>query len=147
MRTMNFDAIAAAAPLDRTASVVRDGSGDQWTPKNKDGRAHMDAPALQHEAPHSGIGQQMLKAMRGHPFGRFTVIGLAAVQNPKKGATWLCRCVCGQYEHRKMKAIRGPNAALECCYQCRALDKLRSAKPTSRGADAARLDQIAGGAK
>lgn len=143
MRTMNFDAIAASAPLDRTASAVRDGSGDAWTPQKRTKVFHTDTPKLSPDAPGSSVGAEFEASIKGLRFGRFVVVGRSVVQNPKRGASWLCRCDCGQFENRKAKAMRSPLAGEDCCYQCMALRRLQKAKPTSRSADAARLDGIA----
>lgn len=50
MRATDFSKIAASAPLDKTASIVRDGHGEHYDPSVTDGRLHWDVqPAFMGE--------------------------------------------------------------------------------------------------
>lgn len=101
VRTMSFDAVAAAAPLNREASVVRDGSGDLWAPKIKEHIEHWDAPPPP-EAPRPEI----MPDLTGRTVGRLTVIRYHGRRGDS--GRWLVRCACGAYELRRSKAITNP---------------------------------------
>jgi hypothetical protein len=127
MRTTDFDAIATAAPLNREASTVRDGSGDQWTPTIPATVLHWrDLPALRPPQSLSLQGRQALADMQGTRFGRLTVIGLLDKEHSSAPATWVCRCVCGAYEGRRMKALQSGKAVM--CHECRAVEEIRATK-------------------
>jgi hypothetical protein len=149
MRTMNFDAIATAAPLNREASVVRDGSGEIWDGKVPSFHAHWDAPPLP-EAP------RPLQAppLEGTSFGRMIVIRYHRAHK-KNGAQWLCRCTCGAYELRNTPAVRrlaAGNAGNEedhCCAKCDWLRhiKFKARSPQTaetRAAELAGFERLAG---
>lgn len=149
MRTTNFDAIAAAAPLDRTASTVRDGSGDMWEPTMKSGQKHWKAPPLPTEPFVAVPGSKWRIDLAGRQLGRLTVIryhGRSGVSTPEP--MWLVRCVCGDYELRRAKSIINGTEANPCCLICQANDRLRAraSRPCTkadRQKQASRLDQIA----
>jgi hypothetical protein len=61
---------------------------------------------------------EAMAGMVGRKFGRFTVVGLAADYNPKKGARWAVKCACGDYETRKAAAINNPSNVVDCCRKC-----------------------------
>lgn len=102
VRTTNFDAIAAAAPLNREASTVRDGSGDIWSePDVSGGQLHWKEPPQPLEARPKGVGD-----ISGAKYGRLTVVryhGRSGVSTPVR--VWLVRCACGDYEVRREKSI------------------------------------------
>lgn len=133
MRTMNFDAIAASAPLDRAASVVRDGSGDQWAPAVNDlTMDHWSAPPLQtHPKPNA------LADLSGARLGRLTVVRFHGYREGKNAPPmWLVRCSCGDYEARRNTTVLKRLAHAEpddCCALCLKADQLRkrnSSAPT-----------------
>lgn len=130
MRTTNFDAIAASAPLNREASTVRDGSGDQWEAKVPDGVLHWrDLPALRSPQSLSPVGRQALAATQGMRFGRLTVVGLLDKGTSSAPASWVCRCVCGAYEARRMKSLQSGKATM--CHECQAVEEIRATKTNS----------------
>lgn len=149
MRTTNFDAIAAAAPLDRQASAVRDGSGDQWTPKISDHQQHWKAPPLPASTFQERIGGRKQIDFTGKVFGRLTVVRFHGVSGGSKQlAVWLVRCACGDYEIRRAKSLAYKSEINPCCHECKALDRLRhiaSATNTRavREEQAAALDRLA----
>lgn len=152
-RTTNFDAVAAASPLNREASTIRDGSGDLWDDEAK-GQSHWKAPPepthkLAKGAPdYTGLRMGRLVVVRFH--------GLSGKSTPRP--VWLVRCVCGDYEVRRAESI-GKWLAQEVhpfeepsCEVCRRVQVLqrRTAKPAKiarRKADEALLDRIAAGGR
>jgi hypothetical protein len=149
MRTTNFDAIAAAAPLNRTASTVRDGSGDTWEPTMKSGQKHWKAPPLPLEPFIAVPGSKWLIDLTGRQVGRLTVVryhGRSGVSTPEP--MWLVRCVCGDYELRRAKSIIKETENDPCCLICRANDRLRTrtsktCTKADREAQSALLDRLA----
>ena len=51
--------------------------------------------------------------LTGVKVGRFTVIGLSMLLG-----RWVVRCQCGNYEHRRSKAITNPKAPGDRCSEC-----------------------------
>lgn len=148
-RTMDFDAIAAAAPLNREASSVRDGSGEGWADRhNPAGQAHWKAPPPSLDTLRPGAPD-----FTGQRFGRLTAVrffGATSKKNPE--ACWLVRCACGDYELRRVKTLRRAGDPDDCCMECKALKALQSrAKKTTtragRRKSAALLDRIAAEAR
>lgn len=142
MRTMNFDAIAAAAPLDRQASTVRDGSGDLWAPPEEEGRLHWKAPPVP-----TAERPENAEDLTGLPFGRGMKV-IAYFGSIKGNARWIVRCACGDYELRRAKAIK--NATPDhCCHDCNYLQHMlviARSRPNTKAAradDSTRLDQLA----
>lgn len=113
-----WDAIAASSPLDSTAAKVT-ARGTHYEPEIGFGsQAHWDAPPPIKPYRHNPQCQDLT----GLKFGRFTVIGL---HDSKRGshakgpATWICKCVCGDYESRTKKAITNPKNTQDACKKCR----------------------------
>lgn len=148
---MDFDRIASSAPLNRDASVVRDGSGDLWEAKIPETVNRWIAPPpIKSLASLGEIGQAMARELIGRRCGRLTVLGIWAETNPKKNSVWVVRCDCGYYEGRKAKALRGAFAHQLACTACDALESLRkrAAQPNTaanRAASAKMLDKLAKG--
>lgn len=115
--TVDYDALATSAPLNRDAAIARDGSGEHFDFRVKDGRIHMDAPPPTKPAPHGAPD------LTGIIFGRMRVIGYYG--SNQKGGLWLSRCTCGAYETRRAKAIRNPVNTDDCCAKCTQLDRMR----------------------
>jgi hypothetical protein len=146
VRTTNFDALAASAPLDRQASTVRDGSGDLWTPNVKVACAHWDAPPPAEKPLPSGQEDRA-----GQRFGRFTVVRYHT-SSKATGSKWLVRCACGEYEIRSSKAVKNPANTDDCCTLCRHLVYLQrrdrqKLTPAGRRDEEGRLDAIAAKAR
>lgn len=139
--TMNFDAVAAAAPLNREASAVRDGSGDLWEARVPAHIKHWSAPPPQERPPPPDIAD-----LTGLVRNRLTVV---RYHGPAKdGGRWLVRCACGNYELRRAKAIRKGGDEEMACFVCVKVETLRrrgSGKNTraTRRAEEARLDALA----
>lgn len=146
IRTTNFDALAAAAPLDRQASVIRDGSGDLWDGRVQATQAHWKAPPIPvHERPED---QPDLTGLRQ---GRLTAIRYHETRTKPRRHQWLVRCDCGDYEVRRAEVIADHRGEHEAC--CQACDWLRIIRnrvsgPYSvarRKADEAMLGRLAEG--
>jgi hypothetical protein len=126
VRTTNFDALATAAPLDRQASVVRDGSGDSYE------RALPGLVVRRWDAPPrlkpltDPSHRLLLQQYTGQRVGRLTILGVwadAPVGKNRK-AIWVVRCLCGYYEGYKFGSIfKIPAEA--CCSHCRQTENLR----------------------
>ncbi len=114
-----YDRIAASVPANRMTSQVT-GKGEHWEPKKKIVQHHWDTPPAVIDPP-------SFLDLRGHRFGRFTVVGhlgkMAAGINAKP--MWLVRCTCGDYESRTAKACRNVANAADCCDKCRELLHLK----------------------
>ena len=118
IRTTNFDALAASAPLDRQASVVRDGSGEGWEGRVPAFVDHWKAPP----APLCAKPEE-IPDLTGRRIGRLTVVRF---HRRKNGGQWLVRCDCGDYEVRRSSVITDFKGTLEAC--CHACDWLRLIK-------------------
>ncbi len=107
MRTTNFDVIAASAPLNREASVARDGSGETWGFEVHEQISHWKAPPLPtHRRPHG------MSDLSGRSFGLLKVLRFHGYREGKNApALWLVRCSCGDYETRRhAKLVKGGDA-------------------------------------
>lgn len=144
MRTTNFDAIATSAPLDKTASVVRDGTGEHWDPSVKDGRLHWVAP------PPCGVRPAHAPDLVGCRVGRLTVVGYYDKGSKNGGGSrWVVRCTCGAYETRRSKAIRNPrprdDGEEQACFKCETLihaRRIQSAASRGKWSDGRRFDLV-----
>lgn len=153
MRTTNFDALATAAPLDRQASIVRDGSGDHWEAKIPEYHLRWIAPpALRTIRSLEANAQKLAAEIVGKRHGRLVVLGILLEEGRNKKARWVVRCDCGYYEARLAKTIRSGDPDRMMCCACDKADQLRqrSSKPSTgerRRAEEAMLDQLSGGSK
>lgn len=155
IRTTNFDALAAATPLDRQASVIRDGSGDIWRePDMPSNWAHWKAPP-----PAEGKLPAGRPNYAGAIFGRLSVIryhGKSGLSNPQH--VWLVRCSCGDYEVRREKSIAkalagGVAASPDFAHSCKVCEQVQIIQGRARKANtqaarktsAALLDRMAEG--
>lgn len=125
MKGVDWDALAAAAPLNRDASIARDGSGEIFTPLKRGlkERQFTEIPPLRAHPPDPGFVD-----MTGRKIGRLTVVGYLGKGH--KGALWLVRCACGAFERRvtrtlKRSAVDGRN---DRCGECGYLDELRNGR-------------------
>jgi hypothetical protein len=129
IRTMDWDAVAAAAPLDKAASVVRDGAGEHYDPEAL-GQPHWTTPPPTTKAPGHRAD------LTGVSVGRLRVVGYSH-SHPKGGSRWVVRCTCGDYELRTSKAIEepGPNGTHEpMCRKCGRMEYMkREAKAALAG--------------
>lgn len=118
--TDTFERIATSVPQNATAAKVVS-QGIHYEPDLRAGcHLHSDLPLPMQPVPAAALA--LGKIPIGVKFGRFTVIGYSAAQNPKKNANWVVRCLCGNYETRKAKAIFNPANADDRCKVCRHLE-------------------------
>lgn len=133
VRTTNYDAIAASAPLNRDASIVRDGSGDLYDKPAPGVRVlrWIAPPALKPLSACAGA-VDIVRATTGQRFGRLVALGIWAETNPKKNSVWVFRCDCGYYEGLRMKAISYLGDVTACSH-CQQTERLRAmgAKPST----------------
>lgn len=60
------------------------------------------------------------EVQEGKKIGSLVVLGRArGAKSSKKGASYVCRCLCGYYVTRRSKAIRNPLNDKDCCELCR----------------------------
>ena len=59
--------------------------------------------------------------LRGIKFGRFTVIGISAMNNKN----WVVRCQCGVYSERKSRSVLNPKNQSDMCELCRENEHLK----------------------
>jgi hypothetical protein len=88
--------------------------------------------------------------LAGERFGRLSVVRYHRSKKAK-GAQWLVRCVCGDYELRSTRALRTA-AEDPACHDCEKVDYLRQLSRTSVqrdrvGAAAKQLDELAAKAR
>ena len=64
--------------------------------------------------------------LTGLTFGKLTVIGLFAKQNPKKKLKWVVQCKCGYYTTRTSQTIRRKikNNVYDECHRCQYISDL-----------------------
>lgn len=116
MKTTNWDAVITSAPLDKQASIVRDGrsAGEPVTINNSYAeqpptRPYMDVPA---------------NNLTGQRFGKVVALGLG--ESARKGTTpWVVKCDCGRFARMKAKVLRTSDPARLACGECDYLYQVR----------------------
>lgn len=108
-------------PVDKLAARVVYARGIHWFPDAKSiTQRHSKEFPLAMRPPLNRIQRELI----GKRCGRLKVIGVAAHQNPKKNALYVCQCDCGAYEHRRSAAINNPNN-YDACTACRLIAQRR----------------------
>lgn len=113
-----FDKIFASAPVNRATAKALLSKGEHFVSAMKTGRETYDTPPRMRPPRASELD------LVGRAAGRLTVVGLHDETGRKHGARWVVRCVCGSYEMRSAKAIRGPFAHLQRCSHCEINERL-----------------------
>lgn len=147
MRTMNFNALAASVPVNKSASMARTMKGERHDVPIPKGLAHFKAPPPPHGEWKAGHRRPFNYS--GRQYGRLTVVryhGASKSDLP----IWLVRCTCGDYELRRQDSLDKSRDPDECCYVCRHTREVKrqggAANTTAaRAGSAAWLDQIAEG--
>lgn len=112
--TVDYSALAASAPINQDAALARDGGGFNYAPNKRITNDHWDAPQPTLKVPHG------CPDLTGKKVGKLTVLGyLGGGTNGGNKSRWLVRCLCGQYESRRGKAINNPANTIDCCQVCR----------------------------
>ena len=131
IRTTDFDALASSAPMNSDAAKAYNMSGTSDIAYNVPAHVdHWDAPPKVKPAP---LGKTDRSGKRR---GDLTVVGYLG--SGRRGARWLVKCLCGQYESRTSKAVDNPENNADCCLRCR---KIRG---TKRGYDQQRYKDLHG---
>lgn len=120
-RTVDYDRLAASAPINRQAAIMRDGGGGPVTPTMPAFVDHWDAPPPQERTPSPDTPR-----LEGRVFGD----GMRVVRYHGRradSARWLVRCPCGAYELRRTRAIltAPPDHACQACTHNRRLRRRR----------------------
>lgn len=109
-----WDAVLASTPLNSTAGKVT-ARGEHWVPQTPmpPGLLHWKSPPPMKQFV-SNPQDNTYSDLKGNRFGRFTVLGILDDDGGGKnrGARWVCRCDCGDYEAKTTKAIRSVLAGL-----------------------------------
>ncbi len=103
-------------PINKTAAIVtaRAGIDNKYEIKNRHlklNKLFWKNPRLMTAPPNYDV--------TGIRFGRLRVIGYLG-----KGK-WQCKCTCGNYNSRSLKAISNPKNNKDACEECRELAYLR----------------------
>lgn len=120
--------VGALAPLDAKSARVL-GGGVHWEPEKK--QSPVFVREVEGVLPFKVIRPWIGSApdITGQRFGRLVVKGLSTTQNPKKRATWVVRCDCGAWEHRKYRTLTKPAGDMGLmCSHCEYLELLRAGK-------------------
>ena len=122
IKTTDWDAVAASAPLNKEASVVRDGSGAAFVTKSE--RVRNDI--LENPLPVI-IPPHQFKDFTGRTFGRYRIVGFVDLKKANVGKTsqakWLARCACGLYQTLKHTTLVKYDAGAamlqnDRCFRC-----------------------------
>jgi len=107
---MSVEKIITSKPINKTAKLVTS-KGIEYKPNKKITQKHWEV------CPQSKSKPKEIKNISGLKFGSFTVVDYFD-SNPQR---WICRCVCGDYEIRKAKAIINTENNIDSCDNCRHL--------------------------
>lgn len=118
MKTTDWDAVVASAPMRKVDAIIRDSAGEAGLDV-KGGNLYVGPSEMRPCPPDT-------EDLTGRRFGKLTVLGLLRQSNPKgkKPAKWVCRCDCGNYAHQRGKALN--NGARDRCDQCDAWEQVKS---------------------
>lgn len=139
MRTTEWDRVVSSAPLNKQAAVVRDGSGEQPSCGKKITQVHSRDGLPTAPVPYG------TENLIGRKRGRLTVLGFYAKQvgsknqRDKKGALWVCRCVCGAQLTRRRKSLM--KDCWDACDECRQIAFIRHSENRKMFGDK-RADEI-----
>lgn len=107
---VDMDAVAPLLPGDKVAGrVAARGEHFHWEPA-LGGKVHSGDPIAVRPPNKHELGQPSFVDLKGIKIGRLTVMGIAAEVISTNGQNWVVRCVCGAYETRKAKFIKGTAA-------------------------------------
>lgn len=128
MKTVDFDRMSTAAPINRTAVRVTTSKGVHWEPEKDLGTRRWLAPPPM-VAITKGVGVDLTGLRRG----RLVVVGLvdnAAIgRSSRARGGWVVRCTCGAYELRILSVLRDPsNRAADMCSHCDYLEEVKAGR-------------------
>lgn len=101
-------------PVNRLAAEVT-GKGVHYEPQKKIAQQHWEIQPPTIPTPRN------IRDLSGIRFGRFTVLGLYS----GGGGLWVVRCVCGDFETRRSRAINNPRNTRDRCDKCSHLRHLQ----------------------
>ena len=134
MKSTDWDAVAASVAQDKTASIVRDGSGDQWHEGFEN--CYKLQPGLKR---YKGAQD---KDLTGKTFGRFKVVGASdRGRKSKKGYRWVCKCSCSNFSVISYRALT--KGLSERCNECEYFDWIKRGRPGAKNPDAKPEELIA----
>jgi len=110
-----FNRVVSATPQNQTAARVMS-KGVHYEPTMAPAPHHVstDVPLPMRDIRSTAPETQVLaRALVGKIFGRLTVKGLAVGKS-----RWVVRCSCGQWEHRRAKALQQGEVARLMCRRC-----------------------------
>ena len=119
---MDFDKIAASAPVNGTAARQTSG-GTHWNPSRRLQDWYDEIPPMRGSEYYADKGTQHHEWVdfRGVEVGRLVVVG-TMIKAGTGHASWVCRCKCGCYCTRTAKSIRigmrGGNSFVPMCGRC-----------------------------
>lgn len=120
MKTVDYDALASSAPINKDAAVARDGRGESYSLKVDENQRRSRTPI-----PTRPIPKYIQEDLTGREFGRLKVMGLAVKTDGKNARdVWAVRCVCGTYETRRAGGLL--KGATTACLECARLHAIRS---------------------
>lgn len=122
LKTTNWDAVIASAPLDRQASIIRDGRGEALDVVIEN--SFKECPPLR---PYSDVPANDL---RGKRFGSLVAIGLSERTGTNgKGAGWVFQCDCGHYTRMSKKGVERQVAIDRArCGECDYIEGVRKGR-------------------
>jgi hypothetical protein len=82
------------------------------------GRVHWRQRPQTRPIPHAAFTSPGFTNLEGTTFGCFEVVGYLGKVGSQRNARWLVRCMCGRFECRTGKAIRGIEADHDECIRC-----------------------------
>ena len=150
MKTTDWDALAAGAPVNAAADAVTTGRGNRhFEPAMKPHSGHFHSHAPPKMRPRreltTEISRQKHDELVGKRINRLIVVGLAVPlsdsRTARRYAQWVVRCDCGMYETRKSKALRNPNPR-PLHSQCRACQTIETNRLRYEKLGAAGLDEF-----
>lgn len=115
-----MEEIARRRPVDRTAALVTQPGPKHLEPTKRASSPHGTQPAPWPLRPVPSGWQNAT----GERVGSLTVVGLSHLTSVGKHlsggqrARWVCRCACGYYVVRSLKAVRNTGNTLDACDRC-----------------------------
>lgn len=122
----DYDRIITSVPLNSTTGRVVS-KGEHYEPTIQLANHVHDKNFLAYKAPpEDAIGSGGVDGLVGYKFGTLTVMGLS-IEHHTKGqpAKWVVRCICGNFEIRRARAIRNPENVNDRCQECHHVRRIK----------------------
>lgn len=128
-KASQFERVVGSVPQNKTAARVMS-RGVHFDPiiNAPDTHKRSADPLPIGPVPPGPVARKFYDEIVGKKFGHWRVFGHALVQpkGPSKGASWVVRCSCGRYEHRKWKGLKRAAETGDCCLECRHLQSIKA---------------------